>query len=416
MFALVDGNNFYVSCERVFNPALEGRPVVVLSNNDGCIISRSNEAKALGFKMAQPVYQTKEIIEKNNVAVFSSNYTLYGDMSNRMMKTLRDFSPEIEIYSIDEAFLHLQGITTNLEEYAQRIKSTILKNIGIPVGVGMANTKTLAKIANKIAKKHNGYFVIDSEEKRIWALKSTPIDDVWGIGRQYSKMLQSYGVHTAYDFTRLGANWVNQKMTVTGQRTLDELLGTPCISIETIVKAKKNIATTRGFGKKLSDIGIISEAVATHAVRCAEKLRKQHSVASYVSIFIHTDPFSTTEKYIHRSITITLDEPSNANQNVAQAALLGLKSIFAPNLPYKKTGVIVSGISSENYIQGNIFSTTDRDKLNKLSKISDSLNAKYGRDKLKLAVQGNSKDWHLKHEKLSPCYTTRWNELLKVKS
>lgn len=415
MFALVDGNNFYVSCERVFNPALEGKPVVVLSNNDGCIISRSNEAKALGFKMAQPVYQTKDIIEKHNVAVFSSNYTLYGDMSNRMMKTLMDFSPEVEVYSIDEAFLNLQGITVNLDEYAQRIKSTIQKNIGIPVGVGVAHTKTLAKIANKIGKKSNGFFVIDSEEKRIWALKNTPIDDVWGIGRQYSKMLQQYGVHSAYDFTRLAASWVNQKMTVVGQRTLDELLGTPCISFETIVKAKKNIATTRGFGKKISDIGIVSEAVATHAVRCAEKLRRQHSVASYVTIFIHTDPFSTTEKYIYRSVTITLDEPSNSNQSVAQAALLGLKKIFIPNQPYRKTGVIVSGISSENYIQTSIFSTADREKLNKLSQISDSLNSKYGRDKLKLAVQGSSKDWHLKHEKLSPCYTTRWNDLLKVK-
>lgn len=416
MYALVDGNNFYVSCERVFNPSLEGKPVVVLSNNDGCIISRSNEAKALGLKMAEPVFKRKDVIEKNKVEVFSSNYTLYGDMSNRMMSTLQTFTPDIEVYSIDEAFLNLEGMQVDLVEYGNRIRNTVYKNVGIPVGVGIACTKTLAKIANKISKKHKGVFVIDSERVRDWALRNTPIEDVWGIGRQYAKMLMRNGINTAYDFSQLDANWVRGKMTVVGQRTRDELLGKPCIALDTIIKAKKNIATTRGFGKKLSDINIIAEAVATHAVRCAEKLRRQRSVANYLTIFIHTDPFSQSEKYIYNSLTITLPVPSNTNHELAKAALDGLKRIYCPKLLYKKTGIIVSGISSETFVQGNLFEGGNNEKLKSISKLADELNSRYGRDKLKLAVQGNNKDWKLKQEKLSPRYTTRWDELLKVKS
>lgn len=416
MYALVDGNNFYVSCERVFNPKLEGKPVVVLSNNDGCIISRSNEAKALGLKMAEPVFKRKEIIEKNNVVVFSSNYTLYGDMSNRMMKTLQTFSPDIEVYSIDEAFINLKGIQADFTEYAKLIKATIQKNIGIPVGVGIANTKTLAKIANKIAKRQNGVFVIDSERTRDWALRNTPIEDVWGIGRQYSKMLMKLGINTAYDFSQLDASWVRGKMSVVGQRTRDELLGQPCIALDTIIKAKKNIATTRAFGKKLSDINIIAEAVASHAVRCAEKLRKQKSVASLLTIFIHSDPFSENEKYIYKSLTITLSRASSTNHELVKAALTGLKRIYEPNILYKKTGIIVSEISSESYVQGNLFEENNSAQLKEISKITDLLNSRFGKDKVKLAVQGSSKDWKLRQEKLSPRYTTRWDELLKVKT
>lgn len=416
MYALVDGNNFYVSCERVFNFKIEGKPVVVLSNNDGCIISRSNEAKALGLKMAEPIFKRKDIIEKHNVEVFSSNYTLYGDMSNRMMKALKMFSPDIEVYSIDEAFLNLDGINVNLKDYALKIKTTIFETVGIPVGVGIANTKTLAKIANKVAKKKEGIFVIDSEETRIWALKNTSIDDVWGIGRQYSKMLINNGVKTAYDFTLLDSNWVRNKLTVVGQRTRDELLGQQRILIDTLTHSKKNIATTRAFGRKLSDINIITEAVANHAVRCAEKLRKQKSVANFVTIFIHTDPFSEKEKYIYDSVTVTMPMQTSNNHDLVNAALIGLKAIFKHNLLYKKTGVIVSGISSENVIQGNLFEKNTNDKNKNISKLVDKLNNRYGKDFIKLAVQGNNKDWKLKQEKLSQRYTTKWSELLKVKT
>jgi DNA polymerase V len=416
MFALVDGNNFYVSCERVFNPSLDNKPVIVLSNNDGCIISRSNEAKALGLKMGEPVFKRKDIIEKSNVTVFSSNYTLYGDLSNRMMKILATFTPEIEIYSIDEAFLNFQGFQYNLNEYAIKIKNTIYKSIGIPISIGIGQTKTLAKIANKIAKKHNGIFIIDSERIRDFAIRNTPIGDVWGIGRQYFKMLSNMGVISAYDFSLLDSHWIRKNMSITGLRIKEELLGRSCVPLETIMQPKKNIATTRAFGKKLSDINIISEALSTHAVRCAEKLRKQKSIAQFVTVFIHTDPFSEKEKYVYKTITITLPIASNTNNELAKAALKGLKDIFQSGLLYKKTGVIVSGISTENHIQGNLFEGANNSRLKKVSKVTDSLNIRYGRDKVKLAVQGNKKEWKLRQENLSPRYTTRWDELLKVKS
>ncbi|MBK8807346.1 MAG: Y-family DNA polymerase [Bacteroidales bacterium] len=416
MIALVDGNNFYVSCEKVFNPALDGKPVVVLSNNDGCVISRSNEAKALGIKMGEPAFKRKEFMEQNNVTVFSSNYTLYGDLSNRMMKTLQNFSPNVEVYSIDEAFVSLEGITANTEDYAHKIKATIHKHIGIPVGVGVAETKTLSKIANKIAKKNNGVCVIDSETKKEWALRNTLIADVWGVGRQYAKKLNSIGIITAYDFTKLDSAWIRKNMSVVGLRTKEELLGTPCIAMEMNLQPKKNIATTRAFGKKLSDVNIISEAVSTHAVRCAEKLRRQKSRAQYITIFIHTDPFSQTEKYVYKSKTLTLAIASNNNSDLVKYAIHGLKELFEPKLLYKKVGVIVSGISDEMQVQGSLFEGMNDKKRDTVSIITDQLNFRFGKDVVKLAVQGNNPDWKLRQEKLSPHYTTRWNELLKVKA
>ena len=290
MLALVDCNNFYVSCERIFNPSLEGIPVVVLSNNDGCIISRSNEAKALGFKMGEPVFKRRDLIEKHNVKVYSSNYALYGDISHRVMNTLRNYSPMVEIYSIDEAFLDLTGINTNLTKFGQTIRNQILKNIGMPIGIGIGATKSLAKVANKIAKKDRGVFAIETENQRLWALENTHIEDVWGVGRRYAVLLKKHGVNTALDFTKLSTDWIRNHMTVVGHRLRDELLGKPCIAMETVMQPKKNNATTRAFGKKLSDIGYIREAVSAHATSCAAKLRRQKSVARFVTVFIHTDP------------------------------------------------------------------------------------------------------------------------------
>ncbi len=414
MFALVDGNNFYVSCERVFQPKLEGRPVVVLSNNDGCIISRSNEAKKLGFKMAEPVFKRKELIEQHKVAVFSSNYSLYGDMSQRMMDTLAVFAPQIEVYSIDEAFLDLEGVKANLDELAKLLKYTVHKNVGIPVGVGIAASKSLAKIANKIAKKNEGTFVIDSERARDWALRNTPIEDVWGIGRQYSAKLAKSGIKTAHDFTQFDEQWVHRHYTVQGHRLWQELMGISCIPIETLMQPKKNIATTRAFGKKLSDIRIVEEAVATHAVRCAEKLRRQRSVAQYVMVFIHTDPFSENERYVSKNITYTLPLASNTNSAMASAAVKGLKQIFEPGLLYKKAGVIVSGISSEMHVQGSLFDSGFDLRHKQLSQVSDRINSRYGRDFLKLGIQGARHDWKLRQERLSGRYTTCWDEIMKV--
>ena len=416
MYALIDCNNFYVSCERIFNPALEGIPVVVLSNNDGCIISRSNEAKALGLKMGEPVFKRKDIIEKNNVKVFSSNYALYGDISQRVMDTLRSFTPQIEIYSIDEAFLDLSGFSLNFEEYGKKIRNEILKRIGMPVGVGVAPTKSLAKIANHIAKKRDGVFVISTERERDWALRNTPIDDVWGIGRQYTTLLKRMGINTAFEFTQLSTDWIRNHMTVTGHRLREELLGKPCLSIETVMPAKKNIATTRAFGKKISDLNFLREAVSTYAVKCAGKLRRQKSVASFITVFIHTDPFSEREKYISRSLTLTLPIPSNSDMIIAKAALYALSQIFQPNLLYKKAGVIVSGITSDVAIQGNLFVQHDNEKLSSISQVSDYLNTRYGKGTVQLAIQGSGREWRLKQEKLSPGYTTKWNDILDVKA
>ncbi|HZJ74158.1 MAG TPA: Y-family DNA polymerase [Perlabentimonas sp.] len=416
MFALIDCNNFYVSCERIFNPLLEGVPVVVLSNNDGCIISRSNEAKALGLKMGEPVFKRKDLIAQQNVRVYSSNYALYGDISHRVMNTLRDFSPFIEIYSIDEAFIDLKGIRTDFTIYGQNIRKTIQKDIGMPIGIGIAPTKSLAKIANRIAKKRTGVFAIETENQRLWALANTPVEDIWGVGRRYAILLKKHGVNTALDFTNLSTDWIRRHMTVQGHRLKEELRGKSCIDLETIMPPKKSIATTRAFGKKLSDIEVIKESVSSHATTCAAKLRKQKSVARFVTIFIHTDPFSETQKYVLRSITVTLPVASNSDSIITKAAINGLKKVFIPNLLYKKAGVIVSEICPENAIQQNLFEHYDSNKLNSVSKVTDFLNAKYGKSTVKLAVQGNSRDWKLKQEKKSPAYTTRWDEIIEVRN
>ncbi len=414
MFALVDCNNFYVSCEKIFNPTLEGKPVVVLSNNDGCIISRSNEAKALGLKMGEPVFKRKDLIEQHKVKVYSSNYALYGDISHRVMNTLNNFSPMVEIYSIDEAFLDLDGINVNLTKYGQAIRTKIQKDIGMPIGIGIGATKSLAKIANKIAKKHRGVFAIETENQRLWALQNTAVEDIWGVGRRYAVLLKKHGVNTALDFTKLSTDWIRKHMTVQGHRLREELLGISCIALETVMQPKKNIATTRAFGKKLSDIKAISEAVSTHATKCAVKLRRQKSVARFVTIFIHTDPFSETQKYVSRSITVTLPIASNSDLILAKAAIAGLNAIFIPNLLYKKAGVIVSEISSEKVIQQNLFEQHDTERLNAVSQVTDYLNARYGDKTIKLAVQGSSREWKLRQEKLSPGYTTRWDDIMNV--
>ncbi|HPI70350.1 MAG TPA: Y-family DNA polymerase [Tenuifilaceae bacterium] len=414
MYALVDCNNFYVSCERIFNPSLEGVPVVVLSNNDGCIISRSNEAKALGLKMAEPVFKRRDVIEKHNVRVYSSNYALYGDISHRVMETLRDYTPMIEIYSIDEAFLDLTGITQDLKQYGTRIKADLLKKLGMPIGVGIGPTKSLAKIANRIAKKRDGVFVIDSERARDWALRNTPIEDVWGVGRQYAVLLQKHNVNTAHDFSLLSTEWIRSNMTVMGHRLKEELLGKPYIPIETMMPAKKNIATTRAFGKKISNLELLREAVASHATACAHKLRRQKSVANLITVFIHTDPFSNVHKYVSRSTTVTLPVASNYDSILAKAALYGLRTIYREGLLYKKAGVIVGGIAPQDAIQGNLFEALDNEKLNALSQVTDAINARYGKNTLNIAVMGSSREWKLRQEKLSPGYTTRWDDILNI--
>ncbi|HZK68231.1 MAG TPA: Y-family DNA polymerase [Paludibacter sp.] len=418
MFGLIDCNNFYASCERVFNPSLNGRPVVVLSNNDGCVIARSSEAKALGIPMGEPAYKLKALIEANQVVVFSSNYVLYGDMSHRVMTTVAQFAPDMEIYSIDEAFLLFDGFENiNLKEYGEKIVRTTTRNTGIPVSLGVAPTKTLAKLANKFAKKYKDYkgvCVIDTDEKREKALKLTAVGDVWGIGRQYAKKLEYYSIHTAWDFTQRSKSWVRHTMGVVGERTWLELKGTPCVEMDRTT-TKKSICTSRSFGERLTELAPISEAVSNFAASCAEKLRKQHSLASVIMVFIQTNPNATNLPQHCKQVVLQLPVPTNDTSELINFALRGLKSVFAEGYQFKKAGVIVSEIVPERPLQGDLFDVRDRDKFNRIMTVMDSLNASYGKQKVKIAAQGFDRKWKLKNERLSPCYTTKLADVLVVK-
>lgn len=418
-FGLIDCNNFYASCERVFNPSLNGKPIVVLSNNDGCVIARSAEAKALGIPMGEPAYKLKALIETNQVTVFSSNYVLYGDMSHRVMNTIASFVPDIEIYSIDEAFMALEGFEhINLKTYGEEIVRTTTRNTGIPVSLGIAPTKTLAKVANKFAKKYKDYkgvCIIDTDEKREKALKLTEIGDVWGIGRQYQKKLAYYSVNTAWDFTQRSKSWVRQILGVVGERTWLELRGTSCIEMDRPT-SKKSICTSRSFGEKLSELEPISEAVANFAASCAEKLRKQHSLASVIQVFIHTNPHASNLPQYYNQTVMQLPVPTNDSTELIDFALRGLKSIFAEGYRFKKAGVIVSEIVPERPLQASLFDTRDRDKFNRVMHVMDSVNDSYGKQKIKIAAQGFDRKWKLKNEKLSPCYTTKLEDVLLINS
>lgn len=414
MFGLMDCNNFYASCERVFNPALKGRPVVVLSNNDGCVIARSNEAKALGIKMGVPAYQIKEAIHEHSIAVFSSNYTLYGDMSSRVMSILASMAPEIEIYSIDEAFINLDGIK-DLQLLGSDIVYKVARGTGIPVSLGIAPTKTLAKVANKFAKKYPAYnrvCIIDKEEKRIRALELTDISDVWGIGRRQSEKLERQGIKTAYDFTQLPGSWVRKNMTVVGERTWKELRGISCIDMDSAPSAKKQICTSRSFGKMVEDIDTMVEAVATHASTCARKLRQQKSYAVSLMVFIHTNNFREDLPQYWRNTVIKLPVPTSDTLEIVHYALAGLHAIFRKGYQYKKAGVIITEIVTGG-VQQNLFDNVDRNKRERLMQALDKINGEC-HSYVKLAVQGNGRDWKLKQEQLSRRYTTDMDEILKI--
>lgn len=414
MFGLVDCNNFYASCERVFNPSLNGKPIVVLSNNDGCVIARSNEAKALGIKMGVPAYKIKGLVKQHDVAVFSSNYVLYGDMSGRVMSMLAELAPEIEVYSIDEAFLNLEGIQ-NLQILGSEIVRQVTRGTGIPVSVGIAPTKTLAKVANKFAKKYPAYnrlCIIDTEDKRTKALQLTGIGDVWGIGRKQAAKLEKQGVRTAYDFTQLPGSWVRKNMTVTGERTWKELRGISCIDMEIAPPAKKQICTSHSFGKMVEDIDTMSEAIATHASTCAKKLRQQKSYAMSLMVFIHTNNFREDLPQYWKNTIVQLPIPTSDTLEIVEYALSGLKTIFMEGYQYKKAGVIITEITTN--AQLGLFDSIDRDKRERLMQVVDKINGKF-QHHVKLAVQGSGRDWKLKQEQLSQRYTTDINEVIIIK-
>ncbi len=419
MFALIDCNNFYASCERVFRPDLNGKPVVVLSNNDGCVIARSNEAKALGIPMGAAAFEFEQIFEDNNVQVFSSNYALYGDMSNRVMSLLSEFSPDMEIYSIDEAFLHFKGFDLfKFSEIGQKMRRRVTRGTGIPISVGFAPTKALAKIANKVAKKFpeksNGVYVMDSEEKRIKALKWLPVGDVWGIGGQHSKRLKGIGVNTAYEFSQLPEQWVQKYMSIVGLRLHKELNGKSVLSLEEI-KPKKNIATTRSFEVNYTKLDDLKERVSTFAVSCAEKLRKQKSCCNNLMVFIHTNGFRSDLPQYSRNILMNLPYPSNSGILLSQYATRGLEYIFKEGYHYKKAGVIIMDFVPEKNVQLNCFEVIDP-KQEKVMAAMDKINHVNRKKILKLASQDLGRTWKMKQEKLSPRYTTRLSDIIIVKA
>jgi len=418
MFALVDCNNFYASCQRLFEPHLKDKPIVVLSNNDGCVIARSNEAKALGIPMGAPAFEFKKLFADNNVFVYSSNYALYGDMSSRVMNTLSTFTPEIEVYSIDEAFLKFNGFNLfDLNEYGIKIQRTVTKNTGIPISVGFAPTKALAKVANKIAKKFpertKSVYVIDDEEKRIKALKWTKIDDVWGIGRKHAKRLRAINIINAYQFTQLTDQWVRKEMSVVGLRLKHELEGKPTLDLET-PKNKKVIATTRSFEKSLTKFEDVSERISTFTVSCSEKLRRQGSHCNMIMVFVQTNYHRDDQEQYSRNIVINTDFPTNSTIELNHYAQIGLKSIFKEGFNYKKAGVIVMGLTPNDKTQLSLFSSSNP-KHQPLMSVIDKMNRSYGTNKIKFATQSMGRQWKMRQEKLSPSYTTRINDIITIK-
>lgn len=418
MFALVDCNNFYASCERVFNPSLQQKPVAILSNNDGCVIAMSDEAKALQLPFGAPIFKWKNYCKQHNITVLSSNYPLYGDMSERVMNILAEFSPDIEIYSIDEAFLQLKGFQNyNLTEYATHIRSRILKWTGIPTCVGIAPTKGLSKVANKIArsniKQSNGICIIDSEEKRIKALQWLPLEKVWGIGRRLQQKLKAKGCNTAYDFTQLNGNWLRKTHSVTVWNLQQDLLGFSTLKLDETTN-KKTIATTRSFENTYSDIKNIKERVATFAMSCAEKLRNQNSLCCMVIVLLRSDYHKKDTQQHKVSKTIIFKHPTNSSLIISKAAVKAVETIFKNGIQYKRAGVIVTGLVPEDNYQLNLF-TNENPKHKSLMTTIDGINKKYKADKIKLGNQDLQRTWKMRQEYLSPKYTTNIKDVIRVK-
>ncbi|TDE31291.1 Y-family DNA polymerase [Flavobacterium ranwuense] len=422
MYALVDCNNFYASCERVFQPKFVGKPVAILSNNDGCVISRSNEAKDVGVPMGAPIFKIKELVKEKNVEIFSSNYPLYGDLSNRVMSILGQFTPNVEIYSIDEAFLNFDGLTiSDYQNYGIQMKTRVQKWVGIPVCIGFAPTKALSKVANKIAKKFQdrtqGVYVIDTEEKRIKALKWTKIEDVWGIGYRMNKKMKTRNIVTALDFIAPQHEaWIKKEMGVIGMRLKYELEGKSVLDLEPIVDQKKSIATTRSFPKQISDFDLLRERVATFASVCAEKLRKQNSCCHTIIVMLVVDKHTVQTSKYYFNMAITLPYASNSTLTISNAAIDMLKKLHQGNehLKFKKAGVIVTELIDQDKKQLQLFDEENPKHL-VLMKVMDGLNNKIGDKKVKLATQNLSLTWNMNQNHLSPKYTTNFKDILEIK-
>lgn len=412
IYALVDCNNFYASCERVFNPSLAGRPVVVLSNNDGCIVARSNEAKALGIAMGTPYFKAKAIIEKNNVAVFSSNYTLYADMSARVMETLSMFTPEMEIYSIDEAFLNLAGFTQNLTEYGKQIRETVAKWTGIWVSIGIAETKTLSKVANRLAKKSekaNGVLDLVGSPHIDEALRRTEVGDIWGVGRKTAKKLNAVGIINALQLRDTDIGWIKKTFGVTGERTVYELRAMRCHVLEEQPPPQKAVTVSRSFGKEIETCKELKNAVAKYIARAAEKLRHQKLAAGAITVFAMTNRFDPKNRYYNAHTTNFPAATIDTSEMLANA-MLSVEMVFRDGAKFKKAGIMLTGLVDEKKVQRTLFEKADQNKLNELMRTVDRINRKMDKP-LTWAAEGLEQPWMTKFEHRSKRYTTNWKEL-----
>lgn len=420
LYGLADCNNFFVSCERVFRPDLRDKPVLVLSNNDGCVISRSNEVKELGIAMGTPFFKIQKEIERHNITVFSSNYVLYGDLSHRVMSILSKFTPHLDQYSIDEAFLDLSemGDETMLTNYGHEIVDTVAQWVDIPISLGIAPTRTLAKVASRYAKKYKGYHgvcLINTEEKRIKALKLLPIGDVFGIGRKLKVKLQNVGIENAWDFTQLSPEWVRHNYSLSALKTWRELRGETCIEIDTFSE-KQSICTSRSFADNgISEHAELEEAVANFASECARKLREQKSCCKRATVFAYTSRFKTEEPQDYINCTIVFDSPTNDTTEIIHTCIEKLRQCYKSHaFAYKKAGVIVWDIVSQTTIQRSLFEARDREKQMQLMNAIDILNKKNGKGTVRTAIQSKNIAYKAKREHVSPLYTTEMNEMLTL--
>ena len=424
VFALVDGNSFYCSCERVFNPSLNNQPVIVLSNNDGCAVSRSDEAKALGIKMGDPLHLIKDIVKRNRVRVYSSNYALYGDLSARMMSTLAQFTPEMEVYSIDEAFLSLDGFgNRDLSEYAREIRRVVRRDTGIPTAIGIGPTKVLAKVANRVAKKNNrndGVLNLCDRATQEEVLHALPVEDVWGIGARSAAKLNHAGVRTAKQLRDANLDEMQKLLTIVGRRIVLELRGESCLALEMIQEDRKQIVCSKSFGRPVYTLAELQEAVANYVTRACEKLRRQDGICHTMSVFVQTNRFKDGPQYFNSGM-IKMDAGTSSTVRLSAAASRVLKQIFREGIEYKKAGVILSDIRPSASVQFSLFDDQGQHSQDaKIMKVMDAINARMGRNTLKIGACGNTSPseapaWEMQAKMRTPCYTTRWADLLKVR-
>ncbi|ENI5904978.1 Y-family DNA polymerase [Citrobacter freundii] len=422
MFALVDVNSFYASCETAFRPDLKGRPVVVLSNNDGCVIARNTEAKRAGVKMGDPYFRQKDLFRRYGVVCFSSNYELYADMSSRVMSTLEAMSPRCEIYSIDEAFCDLTGVRNCrvLQEFGQELKDAVYQNTGLAVGVGIAQTKTLAKLANHAAKKWQrqtgGVVDLSNQDRQRKLMAALPVDEVWGVGRRISKKLEAMGIKTVLDLADTDIRFIRKHFNVVLERTVRELRGEPCLELEEFAPVKQEIVCSRSFGERITDYDAMRQAICSYASRAAEKLRGEHQYCRFISTFVKTSPFALNEPYYGNSASVKLLTPTQDSRDIIAAATRSLDAIWKDGHRYQKAGVMLGDFFSQGITQLNLFDdNAPRRGSEKLMEVLDHLNAKEGKGALYFAGQGIQQQWAMKREMLSPRYTTRYEDLLQVK-